>query len=499
MIFTSQCGYQGRLVKVDISSKTKSERCQKIKCSNKNYKEVLERNKPVLEELAIVAKSKDVAIICSCEDLNCNRFKLANYLVNLHNCQYEGEIGQQDQNVLQNLDRLEIDDNIISFLYERSEEPEEVIRQKIADIWKSEDRTASDCLREFEETNDNYKQSLDIPTPQALVDMGCMDKGYLELHTELVRSSYDKCCKNKDGEKIANNCAGRMNQAHFSELCEVYNKRLYRLEERSGKELQKCRDIEWIAKNIGCTLVEADQFNKAWKDLELGQKEVNKIIFGYSDKTVKKPGIKNTGNKFLQQFLGLQNAVAEFKLVEKFEPYTEEGEAQNQIDEICEEWNLDIEVTEQGFIEEESFNTSLYSAKRLSIDEESLSEEEIAEIRYGSYEQYKEILSRYMKKSYKGTSDISNKKLPSAVSMGWIYLKEAGEKFRKEKQDRIDSELKKLPEYQKVAIAEYKSNPSRSNKYRITTCVYGGNWDGIEIPKATKEQKEVLWSVIYSK
>jgi hypothetical protein len=484
-------------MKVDISQNTKSERCQTFKCS-KDYKKVLEQSKSVLRQLAEVAKSRSVAIICSCEDLNCSRFKLAEYLVNNFNCQYEGEIGSEDQNLLQNIDRLELDENVESFLYEKNDLSEEQVRQKISDIWKTEERTMSDCLNEYEETNDNFKQSLDIPVPQALIDMACMEPGYQNIRFSVLKECRDKCCKDQDRNKITNNCAGKMDMTHFNELCVSHRGRLYRLEEKSGK-LPKYRDIEWLAHNIGCTLSEASQFNKAFIDINLGSSEIYKIIFGHHIGG-KKSGIKNSGNKFLQQFLDLQAEMNNFKLTDKFEQYSE-------IENIDEDYNQEIDLTESSFDEEdEYYDSNLYTAKRLSIDEESISEEEIAIIKYGTYEQYKDVVSKYMKPSYKyigykkfveDGKEVDKKMLKSAVSMAWIYLKEAKIRHKADKDKLIEDEMTRLPEHFTEAIDAYKQDPSRTNKYRITTLVHGGEWDGVKYKPATKEQKQVCWKVIY--
>ncbi len=519
MIFTSTCGYQGKLNRADISKKSKSISGIKLapiidwSTSELNnqalvelYKEQIEQNQDVIDRIIEFESKNHMVLLCDCkEGQKCHKMYLAQYLSNKYNLTYGGEIGENDENLHQLLDKFEMIENIEYPMFDNEITSEAKVREKFESIWKDDsDKTLSDCLKEYEETSDHYKRSLDIPTPQALIDMACMDKGYLEIKTQTIRGSFDKCCKSQKGEKITNMAAGRMDQAHFTELCVSHRGRLYRLEEKSGRELPKYKDIQWLQQQIGCTLQEADEFNKAFIDLELGAKEVYSIIFGGSIDGKEKSGIKQTGNQYLQKFLDLQQEVQSFKLIDNFEQYSE-------IENIEGTFNDEFEIIEESFKESERFDSNLYSAKRLSIDEESLSEEEIAEIKYGSYEDYKEVLKVYMKPKYKFKGKdgngknifvevgkkINDVKTSSAVSMAWIYIKEAKAKFDSIKEAEMERELQEMPFYMADAIAQYVFNPSKQNKYRITTCVYGGEWDGERIPPANPIQKKICWKAIY--
>lgn len=508
--------------RADISQASKSEAGKKLapnvnwetskhntKDLAKMYKKQLDNSKDEVKAIVKFHNDKEnLVILCNCKEGRCHRMFLAEYLHNKFDLTYGGEIGDSDDKILQNLDSFEFDSNIESAVFDKTIISEAKARDALEMIWKdSQGKTIQDCLNEYEATNDQYKQSLDIPTASALIDMACMDKGYLEVKTEAIRSSRVKCCKDVEGNKVANNAAGRLDQMCFTELCVAHKGRLYRLEERSGKEIPKHRDIQWLQANIKCTLNEADQFNKAFIALDLGSKEVHKLIFGGTIEGKEKSGIKETGNKHLQYFTTLAEEMAEFKLVDKFEPYEDD----KLIDEF-EENGFEIEEIEKNFLdEEERFDTNLYTAKRLSIDEESLSEEEIAEIKYGTYDQYKAIVAKYMEPQYKFKRKLPNGKsefaiigkkvdstmIKSAVSMAWIYLKEAKAKFKAIHEAETERELQEMPDYMAEAIEEYQINPSRQNKYRITTCVYGGTWDGVKIPPANPVQKKICWKVIY--
>jgi hypothetical protein len=435
---------------------------------------------------------------------------------------------------IQEVLNMDLIDGLTTVIFEERNRLNGQVQNEIQEIFKTDSsKTLQDVITEYEETSDQYKSSQDIPMAQALIDMGTTDPGYVELRYNKIRAYKGECCwkqlvepdeddvtcvDDDDYHKpnITNNHAGRMDQCHFTELCVPIRNRLYRLEMKSGREIPNYRDINWIKSKIGCTLQEADKYNKIFKDLQLGKKEVYKLIFGYFslEHMEKTSGIQDSGNELLEEFLKLQDDMKDLVLEKEdinINKYDENG---NDIED--EYWNnvTDQDLIELNFKEDIDFDSNLFTAKRLSIPEESLSEEEISEIKYGDYETYKKVNKRYNEEKFKFIGkDARNKnifakdgkkinanKISSNVSMGWVYLKEAKAKFDAEK-DKLIQEAKEagIPEYMDDALLAYQRIQTKSNKYRVTTCIFGGVWDGEVIPRATKGQAALCWKVIYSK
>jgi hypothetical protein len=411
------------------------------------------------------------------------------------------------------LDQMDIITNITSIVFKANGQMNNQVQADIADtLFGSPIKTAWDCEVEYNETNDNYKSSLDIPTAQAMVDMGCADNGYLELRTQMIRGYRGKCCKSDPDLKeadLTNNEAGRMDLCHFTELCVPIKNRLYRLEVKTGREIQKHKDIFWIKNKINCTIQEAERFKVAFELLNLDKNVVFKIVFGECKKD---PGIQNTGNKHLEYYETLAEEMKEFKLENlKMSLYQEDSDG-NDIDEMYQN-SLDPEVMEMNFKEDLPVDSNIFTLKRLSIPEESLSEEEIADIKEASYDRYKEILKIYMEKKKLYTkkrrqandfrfhpNKINDTKISTSISMAWEYIQEAKAKFNAIKEALVNETMEiGLEDTTYDAIEAYKLKPSSSTRYRILKSIHGGEWDGVIIPKASPGEIEICWRVLNGK
>lgn len=413
------------------------------------------------------------------------------------------------------LDMMEIEENITSVVFESFGRMPDQVTDEIKNILNQDkQKTMVDCEVEYDNTNDQYKQSLDIPTAQAMIDMGCSDPGYLELKTWAVRQDRSRCCKDDAGNSITNNHAGRLDQACFTELCVPVRGRLYRLEMKTGAEVAKHKDIFYLQSQLKCTLQESERFKEAFKLLDLDKNTVFKIIFG---KHSKDKGIQGTGNVHLEYYEILAEEMREFKLINDNASMYQEDEFGNDIDDIWQN-NLDPEVIEMSFKDDLPVDSNIFTFKRLSIPEESLSEEEIEEIKYSDYNQYKAVTARYMEpkwiftgKDHSGKNKfasvgkkITDEKTSTSISMAWIYLNEAKEKFNNNK-DTLVKETLKIGVSDEVydAIQNYKqlknTNKAKQAKYRLTTCIYGGEWNEQVIPKATPGEAEICWRVINNK
>lgn len=442
--------------------------------------------------------------------------------------------GEKIKNKVNCLLDMDLIDGVTSIIFAENGRMNSQVQNEIQEIFKNtSDKTLQDVINEYNETSDMYKVSQDIPVAQALIDMGTTDPGYVELRYNKIKAYKGECCYKQLVEpdeddctciddadyhkpNVTNNVAGRMDQCHFTELCVPVNNRLYRLEMKTGREIPNYKDINWLKEKIGCTLQEADQFNKVFQDLQMGKKEVYKLIFGYLslEYMEKTGGLQGTGNELLPMFLKLQEDMADLKLTKEdinLNRYDENG---NDIED--EYWNnvTDQDLIELNFKEDIDIDSNVFTAKRLSIPEESLTEEEIAEIKHGDYETYKKVNKRYNEVKFKfigkdkynknkfaeDGKKINANKIASNVSMGWVYLKEAKAKFDAEK-DELVRQAKEagIPDHMDEALENYERYASKSNKYRVTTCIFGGVWDGEVIPKATKGQAELCWRVIYGK
>jgi hypothetical protein len=413
----------------------------------------------------------------------------------------------------QKLDTMDLVENLTSIIFESKNRLSSQVQSDIESVlFNNSKKTMWDCEVEYNNINDQYKKSLDIPTAQAMIDMGCSDPGYLELRYWNIKEDRSLCCKNPvTGERVKNAEAGRLDQCCFTELCVPIKNRLYRLEMKTGREIAKHKDIVWIKNQINCTLQEAEEFKTAFEILNLDKNTVFKIIFGEHRKD---PGIQSTGNEFLSKYKDLAEEMKKFELkLTKMSIY-EEDQNGNDIDDMWQN-SLDPEVMEANFKEDLPVDSNIFTLKRLSIPEESLSEEEISEIKDCDYNKYKKILNRYMDQKWvfvgKDTfgknkfrpvgKKITQEKISSAISMAWIYLNEAKERFNNEKDLLVKQALEEGvsdPVYD--AIENFKKNKdSRSAKYRLTTCIYGGEWNGEKIPKATPGEAEICWRVINNK
>ena len=434
---------------------------------------------------------------------------------------------------IQEILNMDIIDGLTTVIFAEQGRMNGQVQDEIQEIFKStSNKTLQDVVKEYEATSDLYKRSQDIPVAQALIDMGTTDPGYIELRYNKIKAYKGECCykelpKGEDDcscvddndyrkANITNNVAGRMDQCHFSELCVPIRDRLYRLEMKTGREIPNYRDIRWLKDKIGCTLQEADLFNKAFIDLQMGKKEIYKTIFGYfsTEYMEKTAGIQGTGSNSLQMFLDLQEEMKDLKLQKEELNLYQYDESGNDLEEQYWESVNDQDLIEVNFKEDLDVDSNLFTLKRLSIPEESLTEEEIDEIKYGDYETYKKVNKRYNDVKFKYIGKDANgkniffkdgkkvnaNKLPSNVSMGWVYLTEAKLKFQAEKDKLMQEAVNAgIPDHMDEALDCYQRYPSNSNKYRVTTCIYGGVWDGEKIPKATKGQAELCWRVIYKK